>query len=583
MDFKNTKLDEKIIEYLRQDCWKKSLMIDGKWGIGKTTTIKKFITNYSNIIINNNAADLKYTHYCKINGFEIDKDFDMKKYIVTNSFNLKTCELDPLLTNFISKCLNNVSNIPTPLKSLFRSVSKNLKVEAKFGTVGISTSPYNIMNDFYNDHMEYVYHGADISKCIIIVDEIDRQRDDNLKTIFSKIIDILENYNVKILFIVNSEELEDEKELMDLWYEKIFDFKLKMDQVEIDTYIPSEFSINFKKYITENIETFSNYRSYNKYLNFLNILYAKYPSYKFDNNMKSILDPYKELLFYNIFLQDNYNNFESPSADVKNKNDKDINEKTKIALMFSTEIDQFIGLNNKPLFDKIDKEYEMFKNERGEINNLNDRFLRSHYMCHRTDNQSSIDDPLSFLLQCIKEYRCYLDVSYSTYETHRLSYWILNVLQLTENSDIHNEMCRILMDELENYYSNIDQSNKNFLIDTVFVTLNYMIEKYTSDFINYKEILLKITDSIENFRSCLKKSIFKNIKITDSDNLLNYYMIHYPDTLEIIINKSEHFIVDLRKLKKINFIDYTTQKESYKIKYPTENLRPINDRMLEIC
>jgi hypothetical protein len=581
MNLKNTKLNGKIIEYLRQDCWKKSLMIDGKWGIGKTTTIKNFITNYSNIIINNNATNLKYTHYCKINGFEIDKDFDMKKYIVTNSFNLKTCELDPIFTNFISKCLNNVSNIPTPLKSLFKSISKNLKVDAKFGGVGISASPYNILTDLYNEHMEYVYYGADISKCIIIIDEIDRQRDDNLKTIFSKMIDVLENYNVKILFIVNSEELEDEKELMNLWYEKIFDFKLKMDQVEIDAYIPSEFSISFKKYITENIETFSNYRSYNKYLNFLNILYSEFASYKFDNNMRSIIDPYKELLFYNIFLQDNSNYFESPSTALKN--DKEVNKKTKIALMFSTEIDQFIGLNYKPLFDKINKEYEIFKNERCEINNLNNKFLKSHYMCHRPDNPCSIDDPLSFLLNCIKEYRSYLDVSYSTCETHRLSYWILNVFQLTENYDIHSELCGILMHELKNYYSNIDQNNKDFLIESVFMTLNHMTERYTNDFKKYEEILLKITNSIEQFRSCLKELIFTNIKITDSDNLLNYYMLHYPDTLEIIINKSEHFIEDLRKLKKINLTDYKAQKELYKIKYPTENLRPINDWMLEIC
>ena len=92
-------LNNRILMYISKDFFKKCLLITGHFGVGKTTLLQKFITNYQALTIHEKQVGvvLKYTHYCIINSSLIKEDFNFKKHIVENSHCILSKKLDPII------------------------------------------------------------------------------------------------------------------------------------------------------------------------------------------------------------------------------------------------------------------------------------------------------------------------------------------------------------------------------------------------------------------------------------------------------------------------------------------------------
>lgn len=568
------KLQDKILEYINNDCWKKSFMLSGRWGSGKTTAIRSFLTNYNNI----NKKNQKFTHYCVINGYEINNEFDLKKYIIKNSKNLKTHQIDPLITGVLNRGLNKIVDCIQPLKKSEKSLIKGSNIAFKTYT-GVPVDVPEIGYEFIKNNMEFIYQVDILSKCIVIIDEIDRKQENNLGIIFSKMIDLLENYKMKIIFVINKKSVENENEVKILkdWSEKIFDFDIGMEDEHRQIKLPEDCSLFFIKYYNENKKHFNNYRSYEKYENFEKVIDKNFSHLKDLNDSKSVINGFKEALFYNIFLNDNPNSFQL------NSNDKNTEKASSINLGYSkVEIPEFLKLNYSPAFEKIKKDMEHYQGSLGSINKATNIYLKSHYMCHRTD-KGGLKRPSEFIISnIINPYKDLLSVDFSTKESYQLNDWIKTVISLGIDENIKNDLFSFLINKIESLIKASLKKEKLSILTFEIPKYEEMIKKYKDYFTTDNDFNSKITVILENHIITLKEALCKNININDDDYLLRFYLNNYAATFEVFIDNSIDFIDDLRKLKTIDNDNYFKMRASFLTKYPNENDRHIKDWMFEI-
>lgn len=572
-------LNDKILEYLKHDFWKKSLMISGQWGSGKTTSINNFIVNYSCL----KTSNLKYTHYCFINGYEIDKDFDLKKHIIKNSRNIRTRQLDPLINRFIKKNLPTFMKMMNIVETPIRKIEKPIKKIGNYIFKTTTQIPLDIPSDIIDavkDNVEFIYDSNILTNCILIIDEVDRKQDIKLKLIFSKIIDILEKQNMKVIFVVNKENLIEEDSDFNEWFEKIFDFEVNIEESSNKIKVPNEFSFLFKKYFNENIKSFINYRSLEKYEKMIKIIDEKFKHAYHDSSKKSIVSDFKEALFYNIFRIDNPNLF---SNEINKKEDK--NKARLIYLTYTNEVIDFLNLNYTPAFNKINFEFNHHNGVLGKINKLTDKYLRSHYICHRIDRKGiSLPDPLNFVVsEIINEHKDSLTVDCQSYkEGYRLNYWVKTAIKLGADDNQRSDILNILLEKINKYIKELIKNDKIYLFKYGEIILSTMSTTYKKEFVGQQKFLADFNNLIEKGMSDVANIILSDIRITDSDSILNYSMNNNNKTLEIIINKSDDFIDDLRKLYNLNSEKYIEMEKDYINKYPNDNNRPIKDWMLKI-
>ena len=193
-------LDNEIIEYINNSEWKKSFSLHGDWGVGKTHSLKKFFTSQ-----NNKTKLTKHTHYCFVNGYDITENFNLKKYIFNNSYKIGTKDLDPIVNDVISKMQKNYEKLPFWIRNTITAIESGTKVAAK--TQGIELEVSGILSKFFDEHIEYICQSPKIRDCVVIIDELDRNTITDIKIIFSKIIDLLENLNMKVILVANTELL----------------------------------------------------------------------------------------------------------------------------------------------------------------------------------------------------------------------------------------------------------------------------------------------------------------------------------------------------------------------------------------
>lgn len=566
-------IQDKLLEYINNDYWKKSFMLSGKWGSGKTTTIKNFLINYNNI----NTQNKEFTHYCIISGYEINNEFDFKKYIIKNSKSLRTHQIDPLITGVLKRGLNKLTNLPESIKNLEKPALKSINSLFKAKTSVPVNAPELIYN-FLKNNMEFIYEIDILSKCIVIIDEVDRKQEYNLGLIFSKMIDLLENYKMKIIFVLNKESIENDSEAKILkdWFEKIFDFDIGMEDEQRKIKLPKNCSSQFIKYYNKNQKHFSNYRSYEKYENFEKAIDKKFSHLKDSNDSMSVINNFKESLFYYIFSNDNPNSFHLDCTG----NSKDKAE--LISLEYSkTEIPEMLKLNYEPAFKKIIEDIEYYHGKLSKIDKETEKYLKSHYMCHRQD-KGGLKNPSGFIMEnLINPYKDFLSVDFSTKEAYQLNYWIKTVINLGINEDVKNNLFILLINKIENLIILSLKKEKTLILNYEVPLYEKMIKKY-KDYFTTDEYNSKIIIILENHIIKLKDVVFKNIHINDADYLLGYYLNNYNETLEIIIDNSADFIDDLRKLKSINKESYFKMKSTFLDKYPDENNRYIKDWMFKI-
>lgn len=214
-----------IVEYIKDYSSKKALLITGEWGIGKTYSIKKILTdNPPKEYISDYGRPIMLSLFGIDNIEILDKSLSMNN--ISLNYDLKTEEKLKFLSDGINKTFNTIKKL------------SNKKILKNFD--------FNIDLSSIASFIKY-------DKSIIILDDLERCNID-LKELFGFINNLVENKSCRVIVIANKEKIEN-KEYFENHKEKVFEIEL-------------EFKNNFDIVCSEIINNFSNGK--NGIISFLN-------------------------------------------------------------------------------------------------------------------------------------------------------------------------------------------------------------------------------------------------------------------------------------------------------------------------
>lgn len=204
-----------VFEYIKDYSSKKALLITGEWGIGKTYSIKKILTDDSTKEhFSDNERPIMISLFGIDNIEMLDKALSMKNLSI--DYNSKTEGKLDLLSGAINKTFNSLKKLDST----------------------------NILKNFdFNIDLSSIASFIKYDKSIIILDDLERCNID-LKELFGFINNLVENRDCRVIVIANREKIEN-KEYFENYKEKVFEIEL-------------EFKNNFDTVCSEIINHFSN-------------------------------------------------------------------------------------------------------------------------------------------------------------------------------------------------------------------------------------------------------------------------------------------------------------------------------------
>lgn len=185
---------------------KKTILIEGNWGIGKTYSYREFIKN-------NNLNDIYISLFNILDVSEIDKKIIIKYFLKNNN-------------KIIENIKNKTENIFNKLQN---KVNKKVKADNLIN---------KLLNNFTGINLNNFFEIIDINtldfdkNTVICFDDLERINDNiNFKNILGK-IEQLHN-KVTIVIICNTEKLSEEnKKIFDEYKEKIIDNIYQMSELD---------------------------------------------------------------------------------------------------------------------------------------------------------------------------------------------------------------------------------------------------------------------------------------------------------------------------------------------------------------
>lgn len=180
---------ENIIDYIDDTIYNRAVLIDGSWGTGKTFFIK-----------NKLIKELEAYEESKK-----DKGYKEKKIIYISLYGIDST-VD--ITNEIYLKNINIDNKDTKIYSMSRLGGKFLSDLMK--NKGFDLTKY------FNDAKGLI----DISNCILIFDDLERCKC-NISDILGYINNFVEHRAMKVIIVVNEEELGDTSDSKNIFIEKI--------------------------------------------------------------------------------------------------------------------------------------------------------------------------------------------------------------------------------------------------------------------------------------------------------------------------------------------------------------------------
>lgn len=565
-------LDNAITEYINNVEWKKSFLLHGPWGAGKTHYLKNFFTSKSNI---NKLQN--HTHYCFVNGYDITEDFNLKKYIFNNSYKIGTRDLDPIVNDVIAKMQKNYDKLPFWIKNTISAIEKGTKVAAK--THGIELEVSGILSKFFDEHIEYICQSPKIKECIVIIDELDRNTNTDIKIIFSKVIDLLENLNMKVILVAQSESLELNEDVK-LWSEKVIDFKVKHTSNEnkkIDDYI-SIFSTEFQAYFKKNRESFYNYRTYERYLSFEKVINNKYKKYDSMPSKMGLINDFREIVFYVLFMTENPTLFKQEYNSEKNE------LAPYLAYHNMKEVISFISLNYVPLFSKLDKLLQDEKSPSVLLRDLYMEYKKSKIVCHAKHKEYTIINPEKYIVDLIDTYLNHLNMLSPEPVTRinpytDLSYWI-NELSLYQKND--SLISKILDLTKSKFNSNLLTEYNSIRSKIIFLNkdINKILDNYKREYSLYPEFIKYVEIKIKDKKLAINKELQNYSLLEDDEIIVKHFIDNVENIFEKILAESDNYYYDLSLFFKYEPEWYENAIEDYVKKYPDENSRIIKDYVL---
>jgi len=541
----NIHIEEYLCNYLMLPNPEYAILLNGKWGSGKTHFIQTFFTDFQ-------QENIKFI---KISLFGLKDTNSIDEEIFQN--------LHPLLGSKYAKLTGNI--LKGALK-LGVNVDWN-QDNIKDGTATIDLNKFNPL-EFFSDNKKSK------KEIIFIFDDLERT-EINLKEILGYINYLVEQSNFKVIILANEEKIYDTeyKEFKEKIIGKTFEVKHFFDDILI-SFINSKTKLS-KEILIINTQIIKD--NYEK-ANYNNLRHISQILFDFDYFIKNINEEYlKHKEFVSILI----NNFFALSIELKSANltREELLKRVTILLDFSdnkdkekTNIEKIYekyNITNNPLFDgkiwvKILLDNSIEKEELDElISNL------SFFLVKKEQNQPSWVKIWHYGQLSDEEFR--KNLSDVTNKFKKCEYDIpehfIHVIALLIFFS-KNKLCQLSVKEIkkqvntcinDKYQKNQNWKNKLFKDSIRFnhTGLRYMGD----DDKDFREIFSKILE--EN------KNIYKTEEINQQQKLLKQF-------LESIETLNEDFLTDLlldkyksipifNQLDNIEFVNILTSLENNNI------------------
>ncbi len=502
----------------------KSLLIDGKWGIGKTYTITQFLKSIS-------ANKEIKAHYCSLFGCPDINTLHQQLYAKFHPHKIRG--------------LKALSYVP---------LAVNLTTTLGFET-GIDTS--KIAEDIESNR---IYKSINIKEktCLVIFDDLERTI--NYSTINMEELlgyfNRLRSENIKIIVLCNEEEIHDE--IFNKFKEKVFDRSINIEQCD-DSVIEKFFGDNYKYLKNNSLELIEdNLRTAYKISIFLN------EANKFLKENKVKIDT-EDLIFVctNIVSE-----FFTQTLSQKYKADLDERAKSE---------DNFTAFYTRLELEKQGSdEFRVEAISRNLANHsvfVDNTILNSLYRLFVYLDKSSVNKVKT------KENIFYENKIFYLSDENKVKY-IDNKIKVLDNSNIHipdNEIIGEIESWLKYCTWYFTDDILNNLVTRILQLSETKVNKNIANaFINHEHILDKKDVLLRKFFELLKAKTKQKLEIwcinyfkTIIDNLNNYsgqlsQLLHFlnqnnldiPNELVDIIVKNNFFIPDLSGDININLWDF---------------------------
>ncbi|CUV65582.1 conserved hypothetical protein [Sulfurovum sp. enrichment culture clone C5] len=323
----NTHIQEYLENYLKLSSPEYAILLNGKWGSGKTYFIDTFIGEYK-------EPNIKFI---KISLFGLKNTNSIDEEIFQN--------LHPLLGSKYAKITGNI------LKSALK-LGVNLdwnQDDKKDGTVNVDLKEFNPL-DFFSDKKKSK------QEIIFIFDDLERT-EINLKEVLGYINYLVEQSNFKVIILANEEKInnDDYKEFKEKIIGKTFEVKHSFEHI-LTSFIDTK-TDSSKQILKTNTQIIKN--AYEK-AGYNNLRHISQILFDFEYFTKNIDEEYlKHKEFVSILI----NNFFAISIELKSANlsRKELFKRPTIVWNFidnkenkETEIEKVYkkyNINNNPLFD----------------------------------------------------------------------------------------------------------------------------------------------------------------------------------------------------------------------------------------
>lgn len=340
----------KIKEYIENEIlYNKALLFDDDWGTGKSSLIKNLLSTHDNEPIK------KIESYLIINANEIDEKTNLRKILFSDSKKIHTNNLSLLDNDFINNS-NFIKNIHDPAKKILGNI-----VKAVDGYIGNKTGVESLIADSISAigiTSETLLKNYSFEKYLLVIDEVDRLSNiEKLKDIYSKIIELQENTEIRIIVIMNSKKVEINTH--EEWKDKIYSATIRMEQNEyFDKIKPTNWN-EMEKFIKRITPNYKNLRILERYLaieKHIEDIVTKYSQGNLNKYQEQYISMEKMGLMEDVYIYYNREDYESYLKKCKIRGENFSTRIVNINKIFNMDIN-FLDERIKYILDFYNDEY----------------------------------------------------------------------------------------------------------------------------------------------------------------------------------------------------------------------------------
>lgn len=555
--------ENKIKQYIEdQILYDKALLIDDSWGIGKSTLVKNLLSGeIKEFTINGKKS------YLIINANEISEKTSLRKLLLSESKKINT-------NKFIDDAdtVSNIANFILQKKKTIKSILEKTAVmfdgfiENKTGVESVISNSLDILGI----EGESILRSMNYDDYILVIDEVDRMSNpENLKNIYSKIIELQENTKIKIIVIMNS--LRVNESYHDDWKDKIYSVSIKIAQTMYFDSIKPKIWNEVENKIKEITPNYRNIRILKQYLSLEcymdNIINKHLKNVAINEYQKEHIDSKKKKLitdFYSYYNKKDYEKYKLKN-DNKHHNNLEIEDIENIVNMET----DFLDKRLKEILNKYNNEYAQFKDSI-------DFFFKNFIHKNQNIKKNKKKDAFNFVKNELinKNLNIINLIPFEINELDKETSIIYYLKYLKNDFKISTEQENELINIIHIKLNNIKESLKN-------LSENEKLNELNKQRIMYSYIAKEIIFSSTTKQKILK-SIKKNIKKIYKDIINNYHdnisselkHFHYKYNSNIIddiyksLNDQDVLLIKLRDFK-----NYSQDCYKQKISLYNSNLK----------